>query len=88
MDEGLRNLIESKFRVPVNEGEDKTCTLQEAVRKHVSKGMAINLSTYGALTYQLMREFWGKDPGFHDHKPSPISRNFWPWFMAVWPKKS
>ena len=64
MDEGLRNLIESKFMVPVDEGEDKTCTLQEAVRRHVKKGMVINLSTYGALTYQLMREFWGKDPQF------------------------
>ena len=64
MDEGLRNLIESRFRVPVNEGEDKTCTLQEAIRKHISKGMAINLSTYGALTYQLIREFWGQAPDF------------------------
>lgn len=64
MDEELRNLIEAKFKVPVIEGEDKTCTLQEAVRKHIKKDMVINLSTYGALTHQLIREFWGQDPKF------------------------
>lgn len=64
MKEELRNLIESKFRVPVVEGEDKTSNLEEAVRKHVKEGMVVNVSAGGALMYQLMREFWGKRPNF------------------------
>ena len=64
MEEELRKQIESKFRVPLVEGEDKTCTLEEAIRRNVKPGMAINISTGGALIYQLMREFWGKRPNF------------------------
>ena len=64
MDQELRTLIESKFQVPVVEGEDKVCSLQEAIRSHVKEGMAINMLGGGALTYQLIREFWGKRPNF------------------------
>ena len=65
MEEDLKNFIESKFRVPVVEGEDKVCSVEEAIRRHVSEGMAISFGgTSGALGYQLIREFWGKRPNF------------------------
>jgi len=64
VDEDLRSLIESKFQVPVVEGEDKVCSVEEAIRRHVREGMAINVSASGALIYQLVREFWGKRPDF------------------------
>ena len=61
----LRAFIDSKFQVPVVEGEDKLCPLDEAIRRHVKKGMSIHFAGRGgALFYQLVREFWGKDPGF------------------------
>ncbi len=47
------------------EGQDKVCSLEEAIRKHVRSGMSIHFAGRGgALIYQLIREFWGKDPGF------------------------
>ena len=65
MEEELKNFIESKFQVPVVEGEDKVCSVEEAIRRHVSEGMAISFGgTSGALGYQLIREFWGKRPDF------------------------
>jgi len=63
--EALRAFIDSKFQVPVVEGEDKLCSLEQAIRRHVKKGMAIHFAGRGgALFYQLVREFWGKNPGF------------------------
>ena len=64
MDEYVRSLMESKFQVPVVDGEDKVCSLAEAIKRHVRKGMTINVSAGGALMYQLVREFWGQRPGF------------------------
>ena len=64
MDEELQKLIESKFQVTVEEGEDKTCSLEEAIKGHVKEKMVINISAVGSLIYQLMREFWGKQPDF------------------------
>jgi acyl CoA:acetate/3-ketoacid CoA transferase alpha subunit len=63
--EELRAFIDSKFQVPVVEGEDKLCPLDEAIRRHVKKGMSIHFAGRGgSLFYQLVREFWGKNPGF------------------------
>ena len=63
--EALRAFIDSKFQVPVVEGEDKLCSLEQAIRRHVKKGMAIHFAGRGgALFYQLVREFWGKKPDF------------------------
>ena len=64
MDEELKKLIESKFQVAVEEGEDKTCSLEEAIKGHVKEKMVINISAVGSLIYQLMREFWGRQPDF------------------------
>ncbi|MBM4445967.1 MAG: glutaconate CoA-transferase [Chloroflexi bacterium] len=61
----LRAFIDSRFQVPVVEGEDKLCSLEEAIRRHVKKGMTIHFAGRGgALFYQLVREFWGKNPDF------------------------
>jgi acyl CoA:acetate/3-ketoacid CoA transferase alpha subunit len=63
--EELKAIIDSKFRIPVVEGEDKVCPLDEAIRTHVKKGMSIGFAGRGgALVNQLVREFWGKDPKF------------------------
>ncbi len=63
--EELKAFIDSKFRLPVVEGEDKVCSLDEAIRKHVKKGMSIGFAGRGgALFEQLVREFWGKNPEF------------------------
>jgi acyl CoA:acetate/3-ketoacid CoA transferase alpha subunit/acyl CoA:acetate/3-ketoacid CoA transferase beta subunit len=61
----LKTFLDSKFRLPVVEGEDKMCSLGEAIRKHVKKGMSIGFAGRGgALFNQLVREFWDKDPQF------------------------
>jgi acyl CoA:acetate/3-ketoacid CoA transferase alpha subunit len=61
----LKGILESKFQIPVVEGKDKLCPLDKAIRNHVKKGMTIHFAGRGgALFYQLVREFWGKDPGF------------------------
>jgi len=63
--EELKAFIDSKFRLPVVEGEDKVCPLDEAIRKHVKKGMSISFAGRGgALINQLVKEFWGKNPEF------------------------
>jgi len=61
----VRAFIDSKFRLPVVEGEDKRCPLGEAIRTHVKKGMSIAFAGRGgALFNQLVREFWDKNPEF------------------------
>lgn len=61
----LRSFIDKKFNIPVIEGESKVCSLAEAMRKNVREGMSIHAAgRTGALNYQLVREFWGKKPGF------------------------
>jgi len=63
--EELKAFLDSKFRVPVFEGEDKVCPLDEAIREHVKKGMSIGFAGRGgALFNQLVREFWDKNPEF------------------------
>jgi len=63
--EELRTFIDSEFQIPVIEGEDKLCSVDEAIRRHVQRGMSIHFAGRGgALFYQLVREFWGKNPGF------------------------
>jgi acyl CoA:acetate/3-ketoacid CoA transferase alpha subunit len=63
--EELRAFIDSKYQIPVIEGEDKLCSVEEAIRRHVKKGMSIHFAGRGgALFYQVVREFWGKNPGF------------------------
>jgi acyl CoA:acetate/3-ketoacid CoA transferase alpha subunit len=61
----LRAFLDTKFRIPVVEGEDKVCPLDEAIGRHVKKGMSINFAGRGgALFNQLVRDFWDKNPEF------------------------
>ncbi len=63
--EELKAFLDSKFRLPIVEGEDKVCALDEAIREHVKKGMSIGFAGRGgALFNQLVREFWDKNPEF------------------------
>jgi acyl CoA:acetate/3-ketoacid CoA transferase alpha subunit len=63
--EGIKAFLDAKFRLPVVEGEDKVCPLDEAIRKHVKRGMSISFAGRGgALFNQLVREFWDKNPEF------------------------
>ncbi|MCJ7670059.1 MAG: hypothetical protein MUO61_06045 [Dehalococcoidia bacterium] len=63
--EELKAFIDSKFQLPVVEGEDKVCPLDEAIREHVKRGMSISFAGRGgALINQLVREFWDKNPEF------------------------
>lgn len=65
MDDELKAFLDSKFHIPPIEGEDKTCSLQEAVRRHVRTGQSVHIANKcGALFFQLVREFWGKRPDF------------------------
>jgi acyl CoA:acetate/3-ketoacid CoA transferase alpha subunit len=63
--EELKAFLDSKFRLPVVEGEDKVCSLDEAIKTHVKRGMSISFAGRGgALFNQLVREFWDKNPEF------------------------
>jgi len=45
MEEELRNFIDSKFQVPVVEGENKVCSLEEAIKRNVREGMVVHLAS-------------------------------------------
>lgn len=65
MEEELKAFIDSKFQIPPIEGEDRTCSLREAIQNNIRPGQSIHIAgTGGALFYQLLREFWGKKPDF------------------------
>jgi acyl CoA:acetate/3-ketoacid CoA transferase alpha subunit/acyl CoA:acetate/3-ketoacid CoA transferase beta subunit len=71
MDDELKAFLDSKFHIPPIEGEDKVCSLREAVSKHVRPGQSIHIANKGgALFFQLVREFWGKKPDFTLISPS------------------
>ena len=61
-------IIEERFRRPQFSGPCRVMPLDEAVRRLVQPGMALHSGithhfSYAAL-YEIMRQFWGKDPGF------------------------
>lgn len=71
MDGAVRRLIEEKLFVPVVEGEDKRCTLKEAIARHIEKQMILYVNAgVGALAYELVRCFWNKQPEFTIVSPS------------------
>lgn len=62
--EEVRRLIQDTFRLR-QAGESKVMPLAEAVRRQVKPGMSLFLTRYsGAIAYELIRQFWGKDPRF------------------------
>ena len=67
----MRQLIAEKLALPVEEGEDKRCTLKQAIQRHVRAKMVLNMSAgVGALVYELIRAFWNKQPEFTVVTPS------------------
>jgi acyl CoA:acetate/3-ketoacid CoA transferase alpha subunit/acyl CoA:acetate/3-ketoacid CoA transferase beta subunit len=71
MEEELKAFLDSKFHIPPIEGEDKVCSLREAVSRHVKPGQSVHIANKGgAIFFQLVREFWGKKPDFTVISPS------------------
>ncbi|MBN1656491.1 MAG: hypothetical protein JXA30_22160 [Deltaproteobacteria bacterium] len=65
MNTAIKEFIETTFHVPPIEGEDKRCSIKEAIQQHVKERMAISLSNAAsALVSQLVREFQGRKPDF------------------------
>ncbi len=65
MEDELKAFIDTRFNLPAIEGEDKVCSLEEAVRRNIRPGMSIHVANkVGALVYQTVREFWDKKPDF------------------------
>ena len=46
----MRALLDARFRLPVVEGEDKVCSLEEAIRKHIRRGMSIGFAGRGVAS--------------------------------------
>ena len=69
MEGKVKEILENRFRIREYEGTDKTCGLDEAIRKNIQPGMLIHTCQTGvrwcsAALYEIARQFWGKDPGF------------------------
>lgn len=61
-------IINRRLQIPLDEGPDKVCSLEEAIRRHVRSGMTLYCSTAharpGALLRELIRQYWGTRPEF------------------------
>ncbi len=68
MPDPFRKAVSMLDPVPVEEGPSKVMPLSEAMRTLVKPGMAIHLCTThnraGGVLFELVRAFFGKDPGF------------------------
>ena len=76
--EELKAFIDSKFRLPVIEGEDKVCSLDDAIRTHVKKGMSIGFAGRGGA-----RDRRFADP--HERQCAPNQRTRGPAGSPEWP---
>ena len=57
--------IESLFEIEENEGDNKVISLEESISQNIKSGMTLFLGyDAGAATCELLRQFWGKKPGF------------------------
>ncbi|HEV8310830.1 MAG TPA: CoA-transferase [Methylomirabilota bacterium] len=65
---GFLEAVEARLALPLVEGPDKVLPLDEAIRRHARPEMTLHLSTAHArpqaAVYELMRQFWGRDPRF------------------------
>ncbi len=68
MDASYHDLIRRRLELPYEEGPDKTCSLEEAVGRHVEAGDTLHLGAAHGRANPLMREivrqWWGKAPRF------------------------
>ncbi len=71
MDAAILRLIKEKMHIPIEEGEDKRCTIGEAIQRHIQSKMVLSLSAgVGALVYELVRAYWDRRPEFTVIAPS------------------
>ena len=68
LDRSYQHAIRQRLEIPLDEGPDKTTTLEEAMRRHVSAGATVYLgAAHGRpnpAVRELVRQWWGKTPGF------------------------
>lgn len=64
----LSRILKREMAVPLEEGADKSMRLDEAVDALVRPGMTLHAAiTHGrpnAAVHEIVRQYWGKDPGF------------------------
>jgi acyl CoA:acetate/3-ketoacid CoA transferase alpha subunit/acyl CoA:acetate/3-ketoacid CoA transferase beta subunit len=73
-----REILARRFSGPLHASEvDKRLTLAEALRRHVSPGMRLNVAYLqgrpNALVHELVRQFRGSDPRFEFYGSSLVS---------------
>ena len=68
LDQSYQDAIRRRLDIPLDEGPDKTTTLEEAIRRHVPAGATVYLgAAHGRpnpAVRELVRQWWGKAPGF------------------------
>lgn len=64
MEKELAAFLKAKFKLPVTDGEDKLCSPEQAIQRHVEEKMALYVPCGAALLNPLIRTFWGKRPDF------------------------
>lgn len=74
----MKDIIEN-FSIPPDEGKDKRMSLSEAVRRFVRPGMLLCFGgSYAfpcAACFEVVRQFWGKNPQFTFISTSSVSLN-------------
>ena len=64
----LREYVNDRFSLPLNEGPDKVVDLSESIRQHIKPNMSLYFSFFHsrayAAAYEIARQFWGKRPDF------------------------
>ena len=68
MEKSLQAFLNEKLSINENQNSDKIMTISEAIRKIVKPGMSIQVGSGMAIPtaayYEIIRQYWGKDPGF------------------------
>ncbi|WP_419662973.1 uncharacterized protein Dvar_34620 [Desulfosarcina variabilis str. Montpellier] len=62
MQDPLATFIKKTFVIPATDGEDKRCTPQEAIARHITPRMKLYVPCGAALLNPLIRHFWGQQP--------------------------
>jgi len=68
MDPFFKDIVETRFSLPREEGKSKVIPLAEAIRQNVEEGMTIHIlglhyRSHAAI-YELFRQFWNRRPDF------------------------
>ena len=64
----FERILETVFKLEEKEGPDKVIDLRKAVRRHITPGMRLHLSSScyypNAIINEIVRQFWGKKARF------------------------